>query len=207
LLRHTDSQRDSASIVNLKGETMGYNAYELRLQLFEKAKEFVWEKYNRDVLEWDRISSNRSEIKEKYYEDKWRYDSLKEQDKLGSLEYPVYPTMPELPEYPQYPTKKELLDMALFMRAFVDKQGDDTTDLYQFINEELDTNPIQRGLRRYQKDIVEGNPDLQFSSAKAKNAKMKPLIQSRLDNIKYKDAIKDMEKTAKKLESEEGHEI
>ena len=45
---------------------MAYNAYELRLQLFEKAKEFVWEKFNRDVLEWDRISQNRAEIKEKY---------------------------------------------------------------------------------------------------------------------------------------------
>ena len=179
---------------------MAYNAYELRLQLFEKAKEFVWEKFNRDVLEWDRISQNRAEIKEKYYEDKWRYDSLKEQDKLGSLEYPVYPNMPELPEYPQYPSKKELLDMALFMRAFVDKQGDDTTDLYQFINEELDTNPIQRGLRRYQKDIVESNKSVKLSSAKAKNAGVKSSVNTRLDWKQREDNLRNIEKIEKEME-------
>ena len=76
---------------------MGTNPYELRLQLFQEAKNICWEEYNRDVNEFERQRDKQNELKEKYYEDKSKYESLKEDDKLGSMEYPSYPDLPELP--------------------------------------------------------------------------------------------------------------
>ena len=102
---------------------MGTNPYELRLQLFQEAKNICWEEYNRDVNEFERQRDKQNELKEKYYEDKSKYESLKEDDKLGSMEYPSYPDLPELPEYPEYPSMDEIKDRATFIRNFCDDKG------------------------------------------------------------------------------------
>ena len=103
---------------------MGTNPYELRLQLFQEAKNICWEEYNRDVNEFERQRDKQNELKEKYYEDKSKYESLKEDCKLGSMEYPSYPDLPELPEYPEYPSMDEIKNRATFIRNFCDDKGD-----------------------------------------------------------------------------------
>ena len=47
---------------------MGANPYELRLQLFQEAKNICWEEYNRDVNEFERQRDKQNELKEKYYD-------------------------------------------------------------------------------------------------------------------------------------------
>ena len=66
---------------------------------------------------------NNYALEKKYDADLSRYESLKEQGKLGSLEYPVYPDLKELPEYPKYPTMEELREKATFIRNFCDDKG------------------------------------------------------------------------------------
>tara|TARA_B100000963_G_scaffold21219_1_gene16006 strand:+ start:1893 stop:2321 length:429 start_codon:yes stop_codon:yes gene_type:complete len=102
---------------------MGSNPYELRLQLFQEAKSICWEEYSRNVSEFERIRDNNYALEKKYDADLSRYESLKEQGKLGSLEYPVYPSLKELPEYPKYPTMEELKEKATFIRNFCDDRG------------------------------------------------------------------------------------
>ena len=102
---------------------MGANPYELRLQLFQEAKNICWEEYNRDVNEFERQRDKQNELKEKYYEDKSKYESLKEDGKLGSMEYPTFPDLPDLPEYPEYPSMDEIKDRATFIRNFCDDKG------------------------------------------------------------------------------------
>ena len=101
----------------------GSNPYELRLQLFQEAKSICWEEYSRNVSEFERIKENNYALEKKYDADLSRYESLKEQGKLGSLEYPVYPDLKELPEYPKYPTMDEIKDRATFIRNFCDDKG------------------------------------------------------------------------------------
>ena len=102
---------------------MGANPYELRLQLFQEAKNICWEEYNRDVTQFEIKRDARNDIKEKYYEDRSKYESLKEDGKLGSMEYPTFPDLPELPEYPEYPSMDEIKDRATFIRNFCDDKG------------------------------------------------------------------------------------
>tara|TARA_R100000353_G_scaffold134394_1_gene95348 strand:+ start:212 stop:685 length:474 start_codon:yes stop_codon:yes gene_type:complete len=104
----------------------GSNPYELRLQLFQEAKSICWEEYSRNVSEFERIRDNNYALEKKYDADLSRYESLKEQGKLGSLEYPVYPSLKELPEYPKYPTMEELKEKATFIRNFCDDKGENS---------------------------------------------------------------------------------
>ena len=101
----------------------GSNPYELRLQLFQEAKSICWEEYSRNVSEFERIKDNNYALEKKYDADLSRYESLKEQGKLGSLEYPVYPDLKELPEYPEYPSMDEIKEKATFIRNFCDDKG------------------------------------------------------------------------------------
>tara|TARA_B100000212_G_scaffold339659_1_gene318537 strand:- start:141 stop:572 length:432 start_codon:yes stop_codon:yes gene_type:complete len=102
---------------------MGTNPYELRLQLFQEAKSICWEEYSRNVSEFERIRDNINNLEKKYYANLNRYESLKEEGKLGSLEYPVYPDIPPLPEYPKYPSMDEIKERATFIRNFCDDKG------------------------------------------------------------------------------------
>ena len=102
---------------------MGANPYELRLQLFQEAKNICWEEYHRDVNQFEIKRDARNDIKEKYYEDRSKYESLKEDGKLGSMEYPTFPDLPDLPEYPEYPSMDEIKDRATFIRNFCDDKG------------------------------------------------------------------------------------
>ena len=103
---------------------MGANPYELRLQLFQEAKNICWEEYNRNVSEFERIRDNNYALEKKYDADLNRYTTLEEQGKLGSLEYPVYPDIEALPKYPEYPSMDEIKDRATFIRNFCDDKGD-----------------------------------------------------------------------------------
>ena len=103
---------------------MGANPYELRLQLFQEAKNICWEEYNRNVSEFERIRDNNYALEKKYDADLNRYTTLEEQGKLGSLEYPVYPDIEALPKYPEYPSMDEIKNRATFIRNFCDDKGD-----------------------------------------------------------------------------------
>ena len=63
-------------------------------------KSICWEESNRDV-QFEVKRDERNDLK-----DLQKYCSLKEDGKLGSMEYPTFPDLPELPEYPQYRDKR-----------------------------------------------------------------------------------------------------
>ena len=126
---------------------MGTNPYELRLQLFQEAKSICWEEYNRDVSQFEVKRDERNDLKEKYYEDRNKYESLKEDGKLGSMEYPTFPDLPELPEYPQYPSMEEIKDRATFIRNFCDDKGinSDGMAYRKFKNDDKEYAEFQNG--------------------------------------------------------------
>ena len=101
------------------------NPFELRLQLFQEAKDYLVAVFDQEVLEWDRVNTEKLDIENKFIEEKERYYELKGQD-LGDIEkYPIAPDPIKLPEYPKYPTREEILKMATFIREFTADKGEE----------------------------------------------------------------------------------
>ena len=101
------------------------NPFELRLQLFQEARDYLVDVFNRDVLEWDRKNTEKLDIETKYSNDWSRYIDLKEEGKVSAEEYPIAPDPIKLPEYPKYPTREEILEMATFIRSFTADKGEE----------------------------------------------------------------------------------
>jgi len=101
------------------------NAYALRLQLFQEAKDYLVSVYDREVSEHDRLVQKKMDLETKFNEEKERYYELKEQHQADVEKYPTYPDLPEIPEYPKYPAREEILEMAKFIRSFIADKGDD----------------------------------------------------------------------------------
>jgi len=101
------------------------NPFELRLQLFQEAKEYLVSVYDREVSEHDRLVQRKMDLENKFSEEKERYYELKEQHQADVEKYPTYPDLPEIPEYPKYPAREEILEMAKFIRSFIADKGDD----------------------------------------------------------------------------------
>ncbi len=101
------------------------NPYELRLQLFQEAKDYLVESFNREVQEWDRKNTEKCDIENKWSNDWNRYCDLKEEGKASAMEHPVAPDPIKLPEYPKYPTKEEIVEMAKFIRSFISDKGEE----------------------------------------------------------------------------------
>jgi len=99
------------------------NAYELRLQLFQEAREYLVAQFDRDVLEWQRQEQEKCDIQTKYDADYYRWDALREEGKASAVNCPICPEPIKLPEYPKYPTKEEILAMAEFIRDFTNDKG------------------------------------------------------------------------------------
>ena len=100
------------------------NPFELRLQLFQEAREYLVEVFNRDVLEWERKNTEKLDIENKYSNDWSRHCDLKEEGLASSSDCPIAPDPIKLPEYPKYPTREEILDMATFIREFTSDKGE-----------------------------------------------------------------------------------
>ena len=102
------------------------NPFELRLQLFQEAKEYLVSVYDREVSEHDRLVQRKLDLENKFSEEKDRYYELKDNPKAApNLKYPTYPDLPGIPEYPKYPSREEILEMAKFIRSFIADKGDD----------------------------------------------------------------------------------
>lgn len=101
------------------------NAFELRLQLFQEARDYLVAQFDRDVLEWDRMNQEKLDIENKYSNDWSRYIDLKEDGKVSTDSYPICPDPIKLPEYPKYPSREDILDMASFIRDFTDDRGEE----------------------------------------------------------------------------------
>ena len=101
------------------------NAYELRLQLFQEAREYLTGKFDRDVLEWDRKNTEKFDRQNKFDEDLSRWSDLKEEGKASAEDRPICPDPIILPEYPKYPSKQDILDMATFIREFTNDKGEE----------------------------------------------------------------------------------
>lgn len=88
------------------------NPYELRLDLFNSAKDLLVERYNAAERRYDAAYN-------KFMEQKERYMTLKEQGKDAG-EYPNV----DLPEYPIFPTDDQITDLAYHIKNFtMDKDG------------------------------------------------------------------------------------
>ena len=57
------------------------NAYELRLQLFQEAREYLVAQFDRDVLEWQRQEQEKCDIQTKYDADYYRWMHLEMKEK------------------------------------------------------------------------------------------------------------------------------
>lgn len=99
------------------------NAYELRLQLFQEAREYLTGQFDRDVLEWDRKNTEKLDRQNKFDEDWRRWSDLKEEGKATAEDCPICPNPVKLPEYPKYPSRQDILDMATFIRDFTNDKG------------------------------------------------------------------------------------
>ena len=99
------------------------NAYELRLQLFQEAREYLVAQFDREVMEWNRLEQEKCDIQNKYDEDYRRWDMHKEEGKVSVTSCPICPDPIKLPEYPKYPSKEEILAMAEFIRDFTNDKG------------------------------------------------------------------------------------
>tara|TARA_R100000152_G_C6657933_1_gene97649 strand:- start:227 stop:538 length:312 start_codon:yes stop_codon:yes gene_type:complete len=100
------------------------NPFELRLQLFQEAREYLIGQFDRDVAEWNRQEAEKLDIESKYSNDWSKWADLKEEGKATAEDCPTAPDPIKLPEYPKYPSKEDILDMAKFMRSFVDDKGE-----------------------------------------------------------------------------------
>ena len=65
------------------------NAYELRLQLFQEAREYLAAQYERDVLEWNRLEQEKIDIQTKYDADYYRWDALRDEGKASAVNCPI----------------------------------------------------------------------------------------------------------------------
>ena len=65
-------------------EVLMSNPFELRLQLFQEARDYLVDVFNRDVLEWDRKNQEKLDIETKYSNDWSRYIDLKEEGKVSA---------------------------------------------------------------------------------------------------------------------------
>tara|TARA_Y100000015_G_C2321484_1_gene56917 strand:- start:135 stop:446 length:312 start_codon:yes stop_codon:yes gene_type:complete len=101
------------------------NAFELRLQLFQEARDYLVAQFDRDVLEWDRKNTEKIDIESKYINDYGRYCDLKEAGKVEAEDHPIAPDPIRLPEYPKYPSREDILEMATFIRDFTNDKGED----------------------------------------------------------------------------------
>ena len=103
------------------------NPYELRLQLFQEAKDYLVSVFDRDVMEWDRLNQQNLDLDTKYCNQLNRYEELKESGKIKDVEkeYPKPFQTKELPEYPQYPSREAILEMATFIRSFISEKGEE----------------------------------------------------------------------------------
>ena len=101
------------------------NPFELRLQLFQEARDYLVDVFNRDVLEWDRKNTEKLDVENKYSNDWSRYCDLKEEGEATAKDCPISPDPIILPEYPQYPTREEILEMATFIRSFTADKGEE----------------------------------------------------------------------------------
>ena len=118
-MSHTHTPTRSITSTNMS------NAFELRLQLFQEAKDYLVARFERDVLEWDRKNTEKLDLEKKFEEDWRRYSDLKDEGKSLELEYPVCPDPIKLPEYPKYPSRQDILDMATFIRDFTYDKGEE----------------------------------------------------------------------------------
>jgi len=95
----------------ITGETMS-NPYELRLDLFNSARDLLVERYNAAERRYD-AAYNR------FMEEKERYITLKEQGK----ECGEYPSV-NLPDYPIFPSDDDITNLAYHIKNFtMDKEG------------------------------------------------------------------------------------
>ena len=101
------------------------NPFELRLQLFQEARDYLVACYDRDVQEWDRKQAEKYDVERKYDADYSRHCDMREEGKGSSSECPIAPDPITLPEYPKYPTREEILEMAYFIRGFTADKGDE----------------------------------------------------------------------------------
>ena len=101
------------------------NPFELRLQLFQEARDYLVDVFNRDVLEWDRKNTEKLDIETKYSNDWSRYCDLREEGTATAKDCPISPDPIKLPEYPQYPTREQILEMATFIREFTADKGEE----------------------------------------------------------------------------------
>ena len=101
------------------------NPFELRLQLFQEARDYLVAVYEREVQEWDRKQQEKCDNENKWSNDYSRYCDLKEEGCVSAMEHPVAPNPIKLPEYPKYPTREEILDMATFIRSFTADKGEE----------------------------------------------------------------------------------
>ena len=99
------------------------NAYELRLQLFQEAREYLTGQFDRDVFEWDRKNTEKLDRQNKFDEDWRRWSDLKEEGKVTAEDCPICPDPVTLPEYPKYPSREDILEMATFIRDFTNDKG------------------------------------------------------------------------------------
>ena len=99
------------------------NAFELRLQLFQEARDYLVAQFDRDVLEWDRKNQEKLDIENKFNEDWRRYSDLKDEGKASAVNCPICPDPIRLPEYPKYPSREDILEMATFIRDFTNDKG------------------------------------------------------------------------------------
>ena len=99
------------------------NAFELRLQLFQEARDYLVAQFDRDVLEWDRLNQEKMDIQNKYDEDIRRWDMHKDEGKVSVTSCPICPEPIKLPEYPKYPSREDILEMATFIRDFTNDKG------------------------------------------------------------------------------------
>ena len=101
------------------------NPFELRLQLFQEARDYLVAVFDREVQEWDRKSAEKLDIETKYSNDWSRYCDLREEGKVDASDCPISPDPIKLSEYPKYPTREEILEMATFIREFTADKGEE----------------------------------------------------------------------------------
>tara|TARA_A200000113_G_scaffold225023_1_gene244530 strand:+ start:716 stop:991 length:276 start_codon:yes stop_codon:yes gene_type:complete len=89
------------------------NPYELRLDLYNSAKDFIQEKYNAEVNRYDAAFSA-------FLEKKERWQVLKDMGQDPG-EYPSV----SLPQYPSFPSPDDIAEFAVHIRSFVSDKGEE----------------------------------------------------------------------------------
>lgn len=89
------------------------NPYELRLDLYNSAKDFIQTKYEAEVARYD--AAERAFLKKKE-----RWQILKDMGQDPG-EYPSV----HLPVYPTFPSPSDIAEFAVHIRSFVSDKGDE----------------------------------------------------------------------------------